>query len=414
MKRKTVSLVSLGCFRNLCDSEVILHRMVMSGYKLIDGASKVDTLIINTCGFIKDAKQESIEAIRDAVESKKRGRIKNLIVVGCLVERYKDKLYKFFPEVDEWKGVEEFANHYQPRFNLTLPHIGFLKICEGCINRCSYCAIPLIKGSLVSRPEEEIIKEARIMDRRGVKEVNIIGQDITSWGRDLTPKRDLSYLLKLLLRYTKNIRWFRLLYTHPRHFTSSLLDIVAHEERICKYIDLPLQHINDRILKMMNRRITRKEIISLIKKIRKKIKGVVLRTSFIVGFPGETEEEFKELVSFVEDMKFERVGVFVYSREEHTAAYNFKPQVHYQRRLARYRKIMLRQQKISYNFNLSFIGKRIKVLVDTFDNGVYIGRPYFSTYETDGVVFIEREDMKVGRFYNVNVYGALTYDLLAR
>ncbi|MCM8824516.1 MAG: MiaB/RimO family radical SAM methylthiotransferase, partial [Candidatus Omnitrophica bacterium] len=291
-------------------------------------------------------------------------------------------------------------------------HITFIKVCEGCINNCSYCAIPIIKGPLVSRRIGSIIEEAKLLDRRGVKELNIIGQDVTSWGKDLYKDKDITYLLKNIIKNTKNIRWIRLLYTHPKNFTNSLIDIIAEEDRLCKYVDLPIQHINDRILKMMNRMITKKEIIELIKKIRKKIKKVVIRTTIIVGFPTETEEEFKELLDFIKDIRFERLGVFMYSREERTSAYKLKPLVPDKIKRDRYKEVMSLQQKISEEFNRSLIGRNLEVLIDSQRNNTFIGRSQYSAYEIDGVVFIRDGNCRLGNFYEVKIVDASHYDLV--
>ncbi len=412
--KKTVSLISLGCFRNTYDSGVIIRRFIEEGYVFKEKADRVDTLVVNTCGFIKEAKEESLEWIKKAVSLKKEGKVSRVVVAGCLVERYEKELRCFFPLVDEYRGVEEFPPRELP-FRIGLPrHIGFLKISEGCINNCSYCAIPLIKGTLVSKDLDSIVEEAKILENDGVKELNIIGQDVTSWGKDLYKEIDLTVLVKKILKETRRIRWIRIIYTHPRHFTSRLIDLIAKEERICKYIDIPIQHINNRILKLMNRCITKKEIMSLIRKIRKKIKGVALRTSVIVGFPGETEREFKELYNFIKEARFERLGAFIYSREEKTKAYSLKPQVHHAVKRKRYKEIMELQRKISYEYNKTFVGRRIEILADQRDNGVVLGRSQFSAYDIDGLVYIERKGTRPGNFYTLNIVDALEYDLVAK
>jgi ribosomal protein S12 methylthiotransferase len=411
MPKRTFSIISLGCFRNTYDSEVIVKRFLDRGFNFKKDFKNCHTLIINTCGFIDKAKEESIEAIKEAIDLKKRGKIKELFVFGCLVERYYEKLKKFFPEVDKWQGVEKFNSFYTPREKILPPHIDFLKICEGCINRCSFCAIPLIKGDLKSKPKEEIIKEVRELDEKGIKELNIIGQDITSWGKDLGKKFTLTNLLKDILKEIKNIKWIRLIYTHPRHFSNSLIDLIANEERICKYIDLPIQHINDRILKLMNRKITKKEIISLIEKIRRKIPQVVLRTSVIVGFPTETEKEFKELLRFLEEVKFERLGCFIYSREEGTPAYNLE-QVHPSTKKRRFSELMSLQKEIASRINKRFLGKEIEVLVEEKEADCYIGRTQFDAYEVDGIVFLKKRGLKLGEFYQTKIIDVYDYDLL--
>ncbi|MCM8774002.1 MAG: MiaB/RimO family radical SAM methylthiotransferase [Candidatus Omnitrophica bacterium] len=353
-----------------------------------------------------------METIERAIRLKKDGKVKKLIVMGCLVQRYHKELMGIFSNVDEWRGVEKFNQWSIRRYFLYPPHITFIKVCDGCINNCSYCAIPIIKGPLVSRRIGNIIEEAKFLDRRGVKELNIIGQDVTSWGKDLYKDKDTTYLLKNIVKNTKNIRWIRLLYTHPKNFTDSLIDMIAEEERLCKYVDLPIQHINDRILKMMNRMITKKEIIELIKKIRKKIKEVVIRTTIIVGFPTETEEEFKELLDFIEEIRFERLGVFMYSREEGSEAYKLKPIVPNKIKRDRYKEVMSLQQKISWEFNRSLIGRDLEVLIDSKENNTFIGRSQYSAYEIDGVVFIKDGNCSGGNFYKVNIVDASHYDLV--
>ncbi|HIE35833.1 MAG TPA: MiaB/RimO family radical SAM methylthiotransferase [Candidatus Omnitrophica bacterium] len=411
MLKKTFSIISLGCFRNTYDSEVVAKRFLDKGFNFKKDFKNCHTLIINTCGFIDKAKEESLEAIKEAIDLKKKGKIKELFVFGCLVERYYEKLKKFFPEVDRWQGIEKFDSCYTPRKKILPPYIDFLKICEGCLNRCSFCAIPLIKGELKSKSRKELLKEVKELDREGIKELNIIGQDITSWGEDLGKNFTFTRLLKDILKEIKNIKWVRLIYTHPRHFNEDLIDLIAWEEKICKYIDLPIQHINDRILKLMNRKITKREIIFLIDKIRKKIPQVVLRTSIIVGFPTETEKEFKELLKFLEEVKFERLGCFIYSREEETPAYKL-PQVHPSTKKRRFNELMSLQKEIASRVNKRFLGKSLKVLVEQRQDDLFIGRSQFDAYEVDGVVFLKKERLSLGEFYQAKIVDVYDYDLL--
>jgi ribosomal protein S12 methylthiotransferase len=289
--------------------------------------------------------------------------------------------------------------------------LDFLKICEGCFNQCSYCTIPLIKGTLKSKPPSQIVKEACLADKHGVKELNIIGQDISSWGRDLGADFTLPTLLKDILVKTK-IAWLRLLYLHPRHISEELLDLIANEDRICKYIDLPIQHVNDRILKLMNRGITKKEIAQIIAKIREKINNCAIRTSVIAGFPTETKEEFKELLQFLKEVKFEKLGAFVYSREEDTPAYKLKPQVLAKTKEQRYRQIMNLQKNISKELNKKFIGQTLEVLVEEEDNGVFLGRSQYDAYEVDGLVFIKKNGLRIGDFYKTKIINSYDYDLV--
>ncbi len=422
MSKKSLSIISLGCFRNTYDSESVLKRFIDKGYSFlaqenifltdIEDFKNCDTLVINTCGFIDKAKEESVDFIREAVKLKQDGRIKRLLVFGCLVERYHEKLKKSFPEVDEWWGAEKFSRKLNERKKLFPPYIDFLKICEGCPNNCSYCTIPSIKGNLASKSLAEIIKEAKSLDEKGIKELNLIGQDITSWGKDLRIKEDLTLLIKAILKNTKNIRWIRLLYAHPRHLDNKLVDLIAKEERICKYIDLPIQHINNRILKLMNRNTTKKEITELIDKIRKTIKGCVIRTSLMAGFPTETEREFEELLKFMQDIKFERLGAFTYSREEETPAYNLAPQVNNKVKERRFKELMSLQKNISCQANKRFLGKELDVLVEEKENDIFVGRTQFDAYEVDGAVFLKKDRLKIGEFYRAKIIDSYDYDLV--
>ncbi len=409
-KKKTFSIVSLGCFRNTYDSEVLVQQFADRGYKF---SPQADTLIINTCGFIDSAKEESLAALSAAVDLKNKGKVKEIIVAGCLAQRYGKKLKRFFPEVDVWSGVVQFSPKFKPRKKLTPFYTDFLKICEGCLNRCSFCAIPLIKGPLRSRHPGEIIAEAKYLDRRGLKELNIIGQDITSWAKDLKNKMDLTYLLKRILKETKNIKWIRLIYTHPRNFKDSLIALMAEEERICKYIDLPIQHINDRILKVMRRRVTASQIRNLIRKLRNKIPDCTIRTSVITGFPTETEGDFRELLTFLTEVKFERLGAFIYSREEGTPACSLPGQVHPGMKKRRRRQIMDLQKKISARLNLKFIGRSLDVLVEKKEGDVYVARTEYDAPEVDGVVFVRKKRLKIGDFYRAKIVDAYDYDLVA-
>ncbi|MCP4653000.1 MAG: MiaB/RimO family radical SAM methylthiotransferase [Candidatus Omnitrophica bacterium] len=411
MAKNTFSIVSLGCFRNTYDSEVVAKKLSLEGYAIKQDAVSCGVLAINTCGFIDKAKQESVHAIRDAVKLKKQGKIKRLIVFGCLVQRYKKELQDAFPEVDQWQGVQGFTKKASKRIKLFPSHVEFVKISEGCRNNCSYCAIPIIKGSLKSRPQQEIINEIRTLNGKGVKELNLIGQDITSWGKDLSAKAGLTDLLKKIIK-TADMPWIRLLYTHPKHLQDSLIELIASEKRICKYIDLPIQHINDRLLKLMNRRTARAQIKRLISKIRRKIPNCFLRTSVIVGFPGETEAEFKELLEFIKDVRFERLGAFAYSREEGTAAYSFSDQVHYRRKNRRYNEIMRCQQNIADSVNSQFLGKEIDVLIEEKEKDVFVGRTQYDAYEVDGEVFIKMKDLKIGTFHKTRITDVYGYDLI--
>lgn len=411
LKRKKVGILSLGCSRNLVDSETILSRLSLKGYRLVD-LKEADVAIVNTCGFIKEAKEESITEILDLLELKKKGRLKKIIVYGCLVERYAKELRAQFKGVDAFVGRVSL-NHTRRNLYLTPRHYAYLKICEGCLNRCSFCVIPQIKGEFSSRDPAALIKEVKILEERGIKELNIIGQDITLYGRDLPGRVSLTGVLKQIIKNTKNIPWFRLLYLSPERINAELLDLIKNEPRICKYIDLPLQHINNRILKLMRRNTRKDEILKLISKIRKKIPQVALRTTLMVGFPTETEREFRELCAFVEAARFEKLGVFLYSREEGTAAYNFSPQVDYRVKQARLQEVMLRQQEISRELNYRFLNKTLDVLVDESDDGQCLGRSAYDAPEVDGTVFIKsKKAIPIGKMLSVKVIDTLEYDLV--
>ncbi|MFA5116609.1 MAG: 30S ribosomal protein S12 methylthiotransferase RimO [Candidatus Omnitrophota bacterium] len=410
-RKKKVGILSLGCPRNMVDSESILSRLKLKNYVITD-MEDAEVGIVNTCAFIRAAKEESIDAILSLLELKKEGRLKKVIVYGCLPQRYKDELYGEFKGVDAFVG-KVCLDQPQRHFFLTPRHYAYLKICEGCVNRCSFCVIPGIKGDFSSRDMGSLVKEAKALDKKGVKELNIIGQDITLYGRDLSGKQSLVALVKDILKNTKDIRWVRLLYLYPSHITDELLDLIAREERVCKYIDIPLQHINERILKTMNRRMSRDFIEKLLDRVRKKIPGVALRTSLMVGFPTETEEEFEELLEFVGRMEFERLGVFTYSREEGTGAYGLTPQVPDKIKNERFDKVMVKQQEISRRVNGRFLGKAVEVLVDEKGDGHYLGRSFADAPEVDGNVFINTSyKVKTGDLVKCRITDTLEYDLV--
>ncbi len=411
MKSKLkVGIISLGCPRNIVDSESILSRLNLLGHKIVD-IEKADIAIVNTCAFIEDAKVESIDAILDLAELKKHGRLKKIIVYGCLVQRYKEELLNNLPEVDAFVGRVSPDNSGSGSY-IVPKHYAYLKICEGCVNNCSYCIIPKIKGKFYSINENSLIKSVKDLDRRGISELNIIGQDITGYGLDLCGRQQLPVLLKKILKSSRHINWFRLLYLNPLRVSDELLNIIAGDERICKYIDIPLQHINDRILKLMNRGISKHQIIRLIEKIRKIIPGVALRTAFIVGFPSETDKEFNELVKFIEDVKFERLGAFVYSREEGTAAYDFKGQIPLKVKKERFDVVMSRQQDVSRIINNRFLGRTIDVIIDEQAQGHYSGRSQFDAPEVDGTVFVRsKRKLRIGEIVRVRINDTMEYDL---
>ena len=410
MKQK-IGILSLGCPRNLVDAEALAGRLNFKDYSIVDDISCAQVVLVNTCAFIQEAKRESIDVILDLIELKKQGKLKKIVVYGCLAQRYKN-LTQDLPEVDAFVGTLGL-NHESKRFALTPKHYAYLKICEGCVNQCSYCVIPKIKGRLESLDEPTIIRKVKRFNQEKISELNIIGQDITGFGIDTSGESQLTGLLRKIISYTPDIGWIRLLYLNPQRITNELLELVASNVQICKYIDLPIQHINNRILKLMNRLLTKEEIIVLIKKIRKIIPGVYLRTSLIVGFPSETEKEFNELLEFVKEAKFDRLGAFIYSREEGTPAYDFGGQVPQRLKQERFNKIMSAQQEISAGLNSKFLGKTIIVLVEGKQDGAYIGRSQGDAPEVDGVVHINTgKPLKIGRFVRVKITDTLEYDLV--
>lgn len=410
MKQK-LGILSLGCPRNLVDAEHLLGRLNSKGYSVVDGLKDAQVVLVNTCAFIEEAKRESIDAILELIELKKQGKLKKIIVHGCLAQRYKD-LKNQLPEVDAFVGTPG-PSRQQSRFALTPKHYAYLKICEGCLNKCSYCVIPKIKGKLASLDEETIIQQVRRFNREKISELNIIGQDITGFGLDFSGRSQLTGLLKKIIRNSPDIGWIRLLYLHPERVSDELLELIASCKRVCKYIDLPIQHINDRILKLMNRKITRQEILSLIGKIRKKVPGVCLRTSLIAGFPSETKKEFNELLEFVKEVKFDRLGVFIYSREEGTPACSFKGQIARKLKQERFEAIMSTQQKIAAELNSGFLGKTIPVLIEEKQDGVYAGRSQADAPEVDGMVYVHsKKRLLEGEFVKVKITDTLEYDLV--
>lgn len=419
MKQK-VSVINLGCARNLVDAQFILGYLKKKGCSVVD-VMQAETVIVNTCAFIDDAKRESIDTILDLIELKKQGKLKKIVVAGCLAQRYGAELTEELKEIDAVTGVLRLDKEkIFEQVTLTPEYSRYLKICESCYNSCSFCVIPAIKGKFVSRTQESILEEIRQMDALGVKEINVIGQDITAYGMDIYQEKRLAVLLKKIARITENIKWLRLLYTFPSHVTDELIDVVASEEKICKYIDLPLQHINDGILQRMNRNITKKEVIDLINKIRSKIASVALRTTFIVGFPGETEENFKELEGFLKDARFERASVFAYSREEGTPAGSMPGQIPENIKRERLDILMRAQRDISKSVQKEFIGQSLQVLIEESSADVS-GRTQYDAPEVDGVVHIYSPTGQKGRlnkklmpgdFVSVNVTDSYEYDLV--
>ncbi len=443
MKFPSVYLLSLGCAKNLVDSELILGRLKEKRFAIKDEPRDVDLAIINTCAFIKEAKEESIEAIMELIEIKKQGEIKKLAVVGCLPQRYMEELRKELSDVDGFLGVEGWRdvngwiedflnadkrrffsknlrrtrlNDYLPRFRLTPRHYTYIKLSEGCDNFCSYCAISQIRGRLHSRPIEEIKREAEGLAGAGfLREINLIAQDTTRYGQDLYGRPRLLDLLKELKKI-KSVDWLRILYMHPAHISSELINFIASSPQICRYIDMPLQHISDKLLKKMGRGIAKKQTYRLVCSLRKQIKGAALRTSFIVGFPGETDKDFNELIDFIKEMKFEHLGAFVYSREENTAAYNFDGHIPEKVKKERFDYLLEVQEEISREILKDYVGRILPVLIDEKlpeDNHTFLARTEFEAPEVDGTVIIKNKGLKAGMLIKARITDAWEYDLLA-
>ncbi len=413
MVYKKIGIISLGCPRNLVDSQNILGRLCGKGYKVVD-IRDADIGLVNTCSFIDEAKKESIDAVLDLIDLKKEGRLKKIIVAGCLPQRYKKELLPHLKEVDALMGRIGLENKPGlPGYPLTPKHFAYLKISEGCNHGCSFCVIPRIKGALQSRAIASIIKEVKHLDKEKKSEINLVGQDISLYGLDIYKKLALPRLLREITGSLRNVRWLRLLYLHPRNLTDDLAAVIADEPRICKYVDLPLQHINSRILKAMNRKTDKKMIMRLLSCVRKKIPGLSIRTSLIVGFPGETEREFRELAAFVKEQKFERLGVFRYSREEGTPAFNYPGQVPEKVKGERFDILMRFQQEISRQLNQRFLGRDEEVLIDEKESdGTYLGRLSIDAPEVDGLVYVKaKRNLAPGEFVKVKINDTYEYDL---
>ncbi len=433
-----ISIISLGCPKNLVDSEIMLGVLDRAGYEITHIPEEADIIIVNTCAFIDEAKEEAIDTIIQAGQLKEEGNCSKLIVAGCLAQRYKDELLVEMPEIDALVGVSEiediakvidealrdgrptwvkdptYALDYPlPRYQLTPSHTAYIRIAEGCDNRCSYCVIPDLRGSYRSRPIEDILTEAEKLVKRGAKELDLIAQDTTRYGSDLYGKPSLIELLEKLVGI-EDLRWIRILYAYPRYLSSELLEYIASEDKICNYIDIPLQHIDDDILRAMNRPFTLKILEKLIAEIREIIPEVTLRTSLIVGFPGETEVQFKRLSDFVERTRFERLGVFTYSQEEGTPAAQLPGQISDKVKRERKDQIMRLQADISYEINEHLIGKVIPVLVEDLSDDSdfpWVGRSERDAPEIDGLVYIAGDELEIGDIINVRITEADVYDL---
>lgn len=424
MKKNKIGIITLGCSKNTVDSERLISQLKLNKFDIALDPEKSDTIIINTCGFIEAAKEESINTILNAVELKKAGKLKKVIVTGCLSQRYKDELIKEIPEVDVFFGTEDYEGILKNlggdlKYKLlgereisTPKHYAYLKISEGCDNPCSFCAIPLIRGKHKSIPIPNLLKETKLLAAKGVKELIIIGQDTTDYGKDIYGKRNLAELLEKLSRI-KGIEWIRLLYAYPSHFPDDVLDVIAGNPKICKYLDIPLQHISDNVLKSMRRGITGARTKKLIKKIREKIPGITIRTTFIVGYPNETEKEFDELCNFVREMEFDRIGAFTYSIEENTSCFPLGDTIPQEEKEERLAYLMEIQNGISFKKNKLLIGQELKVIMDRLENNIYFARSEKDAPEVDGDIIISkgRKKIEIGSFYNVKITSCSDYDL---
>ncbi|MEO7394530.1 MAG: 30S ribosomal protein S12 methylthiotransferase RimO [Chitinophagaceae bacterium] len=424
-KKDKINIITLGCSKNLVDSEVLSKQLSADDYHVVHENSKRDhnIVIVNTCGFIDKAKQESVNTILQQVELKRRGKLDKVYVTGCLSERYKNTLEQEIPEVDAFFGtmelpflLKQFEVDYKAelvgeRLLSTPNHYAYIKISEGCNRTCSFCAIPLMRGKHVSRTIESLVNEAKRLVEKGVKEIMLIAQELTYYGLDIYKKRELPRLLHALADI-KGLEWIRLHYAYPSKFPMEIIDVMKERENICNYLDMPLQHASNRMLKEMKRQITREEMEDIIGEIKYKIPGICLRTTLISGFPGETQDDVEELKSFLQKMRFDRVGIFSYSHEEGTSAFDLVDDVPEEIKEKRAQEIMEVQQEISFQKNLEKIGQTFKVIIDKKEAGKYLGRTEFDSVEVDNEVIIKSDKKLVlGNFVNVKITNAYDYDL---
>jgi len=421
--REKISVITLGCSKNTVDSERLLRQIQLNKIPIASEPDEADTVIINTCGFIEAAKEESINTILNAVNLKNSGKLKKLIVAGCLSERYKDTLIKEIPEVDVYFGTEKYEEILNElggnlkydllgeRLLSTPSHFAYLKISEGCDHPCSFCAIPLMRGKHKSRPLESLIEEAKFLALNGAKELILVAQDTTDYGKDIYNKKSLALLLNKLSQID-GIEWIRLMYTYPSHFPDDVIDVIAENPKVLNYIDIPLQHISDNVLKSMRRGITAKATYKLIEKLRKKIPDITLRTTFILGYPNESDKDFEQLINFIKEIQFDRLGAFTYSSEENTNSFLLGDPIPSKEKIRRKNILMRIQSEISYNKNLSFIGKTLKVLVESKESEYYVGRSYRDAPEVDGEILFKSSDkIKFGDFCDVKIVDCDEYDL---
>lgn len=431
-----VGMISLGCPKNQVDGEALLAKLAAAGYQIVNEIENSDVMIVNTCGFIEDAKREAIDTILEVAQYKEAGAISALVVTGCLAERYQDEILKEMPEVDAVIGIganadivkvcdkalcgiktSNYPNKcYLPiddeRVLSTPSHWAYLKIAEGCDNRCSYCAIPGIRGKFRSRKIESVVDEAKSLVNRGVKEIILVAQDTTKYGQDLYGEYSLDKLLKELVKID-GLEWIRLFYCYPQRITDSLIEVIANEEKVCNYIDIPLQHSDTTVLKNMNRVGDGNDYRVLLDKMRKAIPDLALRTTFMVGFPGETDEQFENLCNFVKDMKFDKMGCFTFSPEEDTPAFDMDNQIDEDVKKRRQEVLMNAQYSITEASNKSRVGNVYKVIIDSFADGKYTGRSYMDSPEIDsGIIFTSNKKLNIGDFVNVKITDFDGYDLI--
>ncbi len=426
VKQPKVNVITLGCSKNIVDSEVIMAQLKASDFDVEHEAQKDDSdiVIINTCGFIENAKQESIDTILRYAEEKSQGNLEKLYVTGCLSHRYKDELSSEIPEVDAWFGTLELPNLLRTvgadykhellgeRLQTTPKHFAYVKISEGCNRPCSFCAIPLMRGNHVSKSMELLETEVKNLVKNGTKEIMLIAQDSTYYGLDLYGERKLGELMKRLSD-VEGLDWMRLHYAYPSQFPTDVLDVIRERDNICKYLDMPIQHITDNVLKSMRRGITKRRTLELIKEIREKVPGIALRTTILVGHPGETEQDFEELMLALQEIKFERLGVFTYSHEDNTHAYSLDDIIPEEEKQRRANAIMEQQMDISYSFNQSLVGTTQKVLFDRLENDHFVGRTQFDSPEVDNEVWlpVNGNYLRIGDFQKVKISAASHYDL---
>lgn len=428
-KEDKVNVITLGCSKNMVDSEVMMSQLQANEFEVVHDSNDADAniVIVNTCGFIDLAKEESVNTILQYADVRARGEIDKLYVTGCLSQRYKDNLEEEIPEVDAYFGtlelpalLEKLEADYKhdlvgERLLMTPPHYAYLKISEGCNRTCSFCAIPLMRGKHISKSIDDLVTEAKNLAKQGVKELMLIAQELTYYGLDIYKERKLADLLRAL-NDVEGIEWIRLHYAYPSKFPLDVFDAIKELPKVCNYIDMPLQHANNAVLKRMRRQITKEETMKLIEEARKRVPGIAFRTTLLVGYPGETEEEFEDMVDFVREMKFERVGVFQYSHEENTLAYDVEDDIPAEVKAARASKIMEVQADISWENNLAKIGKTFNVLFDRVEGEFFVGRTEYDSPEVDNEVLVKTEGnyVRIGDFATIEIIDATEYDLYGK